>query len=29
MYFVDNTLVLPDGLEFVDDFDVKPNGWDN
>ena len=29
LYFEGDSLVLPDGLEFVDDFDVKPNGWDN
>jgi subtilisin-like proprotein convertase family protein len=27
--FYNNSLVLPPGLEFVDDFDTKPNGWDN
>lgn len=28
--YIDNgSLALPDGLEFVDDFDIKPNGWDN
>jgi subtilisin-like proprotein convertase family protein len=27
--FYNDSLVLPDGLEFVDDFDTKPNGWDN
>ena len=29
LYFWNNTLVLPEGLEFVDDFDIKGNGWDN
>ena len=24
-----NSLKLPDGLEFVDDMDVKPDGWNN
>ena len=28
-YIDNNSLVLPEGLSFVDDFDVKPNGWDN
>ncbi len=28
-YIDKSSLVLPDGLQFVDDFDVKPNGWDN
>lgn len=27
--FFDNSLQLPTGLEFVDDLDTKPNGWDN
>jgi hypothetical protein len=27
--FYNNCLVLPPGLEFVDDFDTKPNGWEN
>jgi subtilisin-like proprotein convertase family protein len=29
MAFYNNCLVLPQGLEFVDDLDTKPNGWDN
>jgi hypothetical protein len=29
MAFYNNSLVLPNGLEFVDDLDFKPNGWDN
>ena len=29
LYFWNNTLVLPEGLEFVDDFDIKGNGWDD
>jgi len=29
LYFEGDSLDLPDGLEFIDDFDVKPNGWDN
>lgn len=29
MAFYNNSLVLPAGLEFVDDLDTKPNGWDN
>ena len=28
MAFYNNSLVLPAGLEFVDDLDTKPNGWD-
>lgn len=27
--FFNNTLKLPAGLEFVDDLDTKPNGWNN
>jgi hypothetical protein len=27
--FYNDSLVLPAGLEYVDDFDTKPNGWDN
>jgi subtilisin-like proprotein convertase family protein len=27
--FYNNSLQLPSGLEFVDDLDTKPNGWDN
>ena len=27
--FYNNCLVLPNGLEFVDDLDTKPNGWNN
>ena len=29
MAFYNDSLVLPAGLEFVDDLDTKPNGWDN
>jgi subtilisin-like proprotein convertase family protein len=29
LYFWNDSLVLPEGLEFVDDFDTKPNGYDN
>ena len=29
LYFYENSLVLPEGLEFIDDFDVKGNGWDD
>ena len=29
MAFYNNCLNLPDGLEFIDDLDTKPNGWDN
>lgn len=29
LYFWNNSLVLPEGLEFVDDFDVKGNGWED
>lgn len=29
MIFKDNCLDLPEGLEFIDDLDVKANGWDN
>jgi len=29
MAFFNNSLDLPDGLEFVDDLDYKANGWDN
>ena len=27
--FYNNCLQLPKGLEFVDDLDTKPNGWNN
>ena len=29
LYFFNNSLVLPEGLSFIDDFDVKGNGWDD
>jgi len=29
MAFYNNCLKLPNGLEFVDDLDTKPNGWNN
>jgi hypothetical protein len=29
MAFYNNSLVLPKGLEYVDDLDTKPNGWNN
>ena len=29
MAFYNNCLKLPSGLEFVDDLDSKPNGWNN
>lgn len=29
MAFYNNCLDLPDGLEFIDDLDYKPNGWNN
>ena len=29
LYFWNNTLNLPEGLEFIDDFDTKGNGWDD
>ncbi len=29
LYFWNNSLALPEGLEFVDDFDIKGDGWED